>query len=311
MARTQAKVLGSIWIDDDWCGLTAGAQRLYLLLLSQPRLNIAGCIDLMPERWARLAADTDRAGIAAALAELTERTYLVVDEDEVILRTFTRHDLAVGALNVNLVKGFWSAWSGIRSAVLRKVIIDNLPDVIWSKSGDECPDQAKELRSEPQLELPLRPQSEPSVDLLPDPCSLLTAPSTSPQTTHGGGSDGDPEGGGEDREQQVRRTASLIGRAVAASKGQDDAYAAGVRKRILTDADRTDRDRIRTALDEGQTPEQITADWITPSALPAPTRPTLVRPLCSDCEGSGWLIPLDSDTATRCKCNPDPREATA
>jgi len=30
-----------------------------------------------------------------------------------------------------------------------------------------------------------------------------------------------------------------------------------------------------------------------------------------DCEGSGWLIPLDSDTATRCKCNPDPREATA
>lgn len=67
----------------------------------------------------------------------------------------------------------------------------------------------------------------------------------------------------EQREQAVRATAVLVGRNQAAVKGNGAGYAATVTRRILTDADRgdRDRDRIRAALDAGQTPEQIAAGW--------------------------------------------------
>ena len=50
MARSEARVLVSIWSDPDWLALTSTAQRAYLLLLSQPKLSLAGCLDWMPQR---------------------------------------------------------------------------------------------------------------------------------------------------------------------------------------------------------------------------------------------------------------------
>ena len=179
MARTQAKIVTSIWTDPDWLALSSAAQRLYLMLLSQPKLTIAGCLDVMPARWARLSPDTDEAGILEALEELSEARYVVIDGDELIIRTFVSHDLGAGTLNSNLVKGMWSAWAGILSPTLRAVVVAEMPARVYDREGVDVPEEARKLRFPPLSE----PRSEPSVDLLPVPFSLKTATDTYLRTT--------------------------------------------------------------------------------------------------------------------------------
>lgn len=306
MARTQAKILCSIWTNPDWLALTDSAQRLYFVILSQPRLNIAGCIDLMPERWARLSADGNVDTVMAALEELAAAEFVAVDGDELVVRTFTQHDLGHGAVNGNLVKGMWSAWEAIVSPFLRMVVVDNLPEKLWTMKGVEVPDaalkQRSEPRSEPQIEprFPAReasdapagtetgpdqheqpqsepriePQSEPSVDLFPVPCSLLPATSSSLRTTpapdpadssHDDEQAAAPPPAPAPDEQTIRRTAALVGRAVAdtqAGIGNPQAYAAGVTRQILDPAgDGIDRERITRQLVAGLTPDAIAATW--------------------------------------------------
>lgn len=101
-------------------------------------------------------------------------------------------------------------------------------------------------------------------------------------------------------EQQVRRTAALVGRAtVPATAANPDAYAAGTTKAILTGADPTDRERIADALAAGATPEAIAATW-----RPEPVdvaRQTV--PACPACDTAGVLLD-DTGTAHRCPvCN--------
>lgn len=321
MARTQATTYTSIWSDPEFTGLTSEAQRVYWLLLSQPKLTLAGSLDWHPKRWARLAADTTETDVLDALDELAEARFVAVDEDELVLRTFVANDLGRGTVNRNLVKGMWSAWGALVSPSLRKVVVDNTPDSVWQADGAPAPGPALELRSEPRLELPLGPRFEPSVDLFSDPCSLLTAPSPSPQTTIKAPEPADPDAAAENREQAVRAAAVAVGRAVAADAGKGPGYAVTVTKRILTDADRTDRDRIRTLVDDGATPDDIAARWQTLTAYPetdAPASPPKLRPVadpppCPDCLGSGWTSAPGTTTASRCDCNPHPaaREANA
>lgn len=94
MARDHARILVSIWGDDDWRKLPAAAQRVYLLALSQPGLSYAGVVPYMPGRWSNLAPDTSLPAIKKAVHTLTERRYVIADEatDELFLRTFVRHD---------------------------------------------------------------------------------------------------------------------------------------------------------------------------------------------------------------------------
>ena len=260
MARTQAKIITTIWSDPDWTGLTGNAQRVYLLLLSQPKLTIAGCLDVMPARWANLAADDTPEAIATALDELARARYIVVDGDELIIRTFVAHDLGTGAVNSNLVKGLWSAWAAIMSPLLRKVIVDEMPDKVFGRDGIDVPDQAKQLRSEPRLELPLEPrfepglepQSEPSVDL--QSVDLLTA-DCSP-TKSQDYSQPDP--------QTLAKAAALVARQIASTDATTNpaGLAAAIATRINNlDVPDDDRDRIVAALAAGQTPEEIAAGW--------------------------------------------------
>lgn len=321
MARTQATTYTSIWSDPEFTGLTADAQRTYWLLLSQPKLTLCGSLDWHPNRWAKLAVDTEHGDITGAIEELADHRFVVVHEDELVLRTFVANDLGRGTVNGNLVKGMWSAWGALVSPLLRKVVVDEMPPAVWNRAGVDRPNEAEELRSEPRLRLPLGPWSEPSVDLLSDPCSLLTAPVASPQTTTNEAAEGDPDAAAEDREQAVRAAAVAVGRAEAAARAATPGYAATVTKRILTDPDRTDRDRIRALLDQGQTADQIAAAWAETNPYPAadvPAGPPKLRavddpPLCQDCLGSGWTSAPGTNDATRCSCNPHPtsREASA
>jgi len=125
--------------------------------------------------------------------------------------------------------------------------------------------------------------------------------------------DADPDAAAEDREQAVRAAAVAVGRAVAAEAGKGPGYAVTVTKRILQDQDRTDRDRIRTLVDEGKTADEIAAAWATgypDDDRPADNRPPLRAvddpPPCPDCLGSGWVSDPGSSVARRCDCNPHP-----
>lgn len=175
MARSFAKITAAIWSDQDWRNLSAAAQRMYLLLLSQPRLSLAGHLDVIPGRWAGMARDTSTDDIAIALLELADAGYIVTDGDELVIRSFSIHDIGNGAVNRNLLRGFWSAWESILSPVLRRAVIVNMPRHLFEYDEVEPPDEAQELWSELRFELRLEERLEP-----PSPSPFpLTIPSPS------------------------------------------------------------------------------------------------------------------------------------
>lgn len=182
MARTLAKTTVEIWADPDWRQTPEHAQRLYWLLLGQPRLTLAGTLELRIPYWASLGPTSTLETVGHALAELERRRYVVVDHltGELVIRTFTKHDLAGTRLNINLIKGFWSAWRGVMSPTLRKVIVDNLPDVVWDKAPDEPPEAAREMRRSARLELPVQTNGSDDQLQLAVPTNGSNHPSPSP-----------------------------------------------------------------------------------------------------------------------------------
>ncbi|MBP2320464.1 hypothetical protein JOF56_000849 [Kibdelosporangium banguiense] len=95
MARDHARLYVHIWTDDeDWKALSPMAKLLYLQLLSQKRLTYAGLLDLSVKRWARAHPGVPLDQLRAALSELDNKRFVVVDQDteEVLIRTFIRND---------------------------------------------------------------------------------------------------------------------------------------------------------------------------------------------------------------------------
>lgn len=144
MARSHARIDAAIWRNPDFTRLSADAQRLYFLLLSQPNLSLVGVIDFMPARWAKLARDTNADEIADAVGDLETARFVLVDGDELLIRTFVVHDLT--RLNVNVVKGVWSAWNAVGSAFLRSSIVHSLPDAVWAEERATPPAEAVGMR---------------------------------------------------------------------------------------------------------------------------------------------------------------------
>lgn len=136
MARSHAKLLAAIWQDPEWRALRAEAQWLYTALLSQPRLTLVGALDLKPRQWAKLASDMTEERVTDLLAELEAARFVLVDEDteELIIRTFVRHDVTQARLNVNTLKGLWRAFDAVASDHLRRQLVENLPGWVWEDS---------------------------------------------------------------------------------------------------------------------------------------------------------------------------------
>lgn len=150
MARSHGKILASIWQDRDFKALSAEAQRMYFVLLSQPKLSLVGVLDYQPVKWSKLASDTTPDSMHAAIDWLEDKRYVLIDRDtdELLIRTFVVHDLT--RLNVNLVKGVWSAWKAVESPLLRLQIVHSLPEGVWKKDGAVPPPEAVQMcRSEP------------------------------------------------------------------------------------------------------------------------------------------------------------------
>jgi hypothetical protein len=197
MAREFAQIRLDLWADPDVRKLTESAQRLYLLLLTSPKLTYAGVADWRPGKIAALAADSTADSIRAAAAELEAAWFVVVDEDteEIMIRSFLRHDGLLKQPRVAVSMA--TAYAATASAKLRGVMIHELHRL--AKEHPEWPAWGR-----PQVEVIMRheaidpkglggvltehlgvplgvtlgvdfPQIEPNVSGLPTP-----APSPSP-----------------------------------------------------------------------------------------------------------------------------------
>lgn len=124
MARSHARILTSIWADPDFLALTADAQRVYIVALSQPQVSFCGVVAFTERRWASLAADTNPDRIRDALAELEACRFVMTDHhtDEVFIRSFVAND--AGLLSTpNVLRAMVTDYSSILSPRLRKAFL--------------------------------------------------------------------------------------------------------------------------------------------------------------------------------------------
>lgn len=94
MARSYASIVTSIWRDEEFCNLSAGAQRTYFMLVSQPEISAAGVLALTVSRWSKTLPVGEREHLADWLNELADHSYICLDWDteELLVRSFIRWD---------------------------------------------------------------------------------------------------------------------------------------------------------------------------------------------------------------------------
>lgn len=162
MARSHGKILCSIWQDPDFRTLSAASQRIYMVIVSQAKLNLAGLLDYFPERLARLARDTSIHDIEAAMDELQDRQYVLIDPDtnELLVRSFTRND-PIQMANSKLRKGLWSAWQAIESTALAEAAVHEMPDDLFDHP--EVPPRAAHIRRSGRIEPPTDSPTDPPI----------------------------------------------------------------------------------------------------------------------------------------------------
>lgn len=183
MARTRATLLSAMWSESRWTALTSAAQQTYMLVLSQPKLSLVGVIDFLPGRWATLSAGTTAADVRGTVAELADAGYVVLDEDtdELAVRWFVSDDLPQ-APNVNQMKGIWSAWGAIASPVLRQMVLDELPERVWSHEKIPPPSGINPSGRAVSTGRPDDPcEQSDATSLFPLPSSLLPLPTARPE----------------------------------------------------------------------------------------------------------------------------------
>ena len=94
MSRTHARVDTTIWANQDWRALSAGAQWTYLMILSQPDLSHAGTVTFNPTKWSKSASGLALGHIESRIDELAASRFIVYDDEtfEVLIRSFIRND---------------------------------------------------------------------------------------------------------------------------------------------------------------------------------------------------------------------------
>ena len=137
------KVFKRVWGDPDFKSLTASQQLLYIKLVSQPDVSLAGVITFAPRRWVAQTADVTSDALDADLAHLCERRYLVIDDDtqELLIRSYVRNDESWKSPRTMI--GIGNAVERVLSDMLRGVIstelqrldTDGLPTSISDKTG--------------------------------------------------------------------------------------------------------------------------------------------------------------------------------
>jgi len=122
MARNYAKILVTIWSNEDFKALPRDLQHMYFVLLSQARLSTCGLLDFFPTRLATCCDEMTIDDVATDLKGLERRRYIVVDYDtqELLIRSFMRND---GVLHSpNLTVAAVREYGEVMSEKVRKAI---------------------------------------------------------------------------------------------------------------------------------------------------------------------------------------------
>lgn len=130
MPRSSARIHATIWQDPEWLALSAGAQRMYVLALSQPNLSLCGVVSYTANRWAGLAKDSTVRSIRAAVKELEQARFVVVDEstEELWIRSFVKHDGVLRSPNAK--SGMIRDFGHVHSQGIRKGFLEGLPEEV-------------------------------------------------------------------------------------------------------------------------------------------------------------------------------------
>lgn len=143
MASAYVKLLRSIWADPDFIALPGGAQRTYLLLISQPNITRTGVMPYTPGRWASLAANTKPVDIRADIETLAAATFVVLDEttDEICVRSYARID--EGWRSPNGRKGLLRSLERVISPLVRDAVLADLEAhrITLDEGAYEAPDE--------------------------------------------------------------------------------------------------------------------------------------------------------------------------
>jgi len=124
----------------DFRQLSPMAQWAYTMLLSQPQITNLGLLAFTPEKWVRLANGLTAPHMEAAIGELEEHRYLLIDREtgDLLVRTFIKHDrvFAQPALTTNAR----SLIRSVESDTIRNYLIERHPWLIetdWNKTKIE------------------------------------------------------------------------------------------------------------------------------------------------------------------------------
>ncbi|MEM9610946.1 MAG: hypothetical protein AAGA99_26290 [Actinomycetota bacterium] len=222
MSRRYAQLQTTIWADPDFAALPAGAQLLYLKLLSEPQLSHAGVCGLTERRWARSTADHDRADVEVALSALEAARFVVVDEDteEVLVRSLVRHGSMLSA--PKRIDGVEQAVRLIASDELRLVVLTELrraaEEAIATGVQDATRDRLSELletisETIPETVSDTTPTgslSSPSPSSSPSQSVLQREQESSTSTRRGPGRAEPPDLEPEDLRAESRRIAEAV-----------------------------------------------------------------------------------------------------
>lgn len=124
MARNHGRIRLSIWSESSgFRDLTGEAQRMYFLALTQPDLSLAGVVPYTAKRWARLARNSTVAKVHREVAELERHLFVAtdVDTEELLIRSFVRHDGILDSPNV--AKRMLHDFRSVHSQFLRGVFL--------------------------------------------------------------------------------------------------------------------------------------------------------------------------------------------
>lgn len=141
MARREARLMVSIWEDQDFLALSPLGQRMYMFLISQPDLAHDGVIALRERRWSKKAAGLSVDRIADSLSELSTARFVVVDEDteELLVRSFIRSDKVYRQPNV--LRAAADHLATVSSAGIRAVVGAELARI--EANAEDIPEGSK------------------------------------------------------------------------------------------------------------------------------------------------------------------------
>ncbi len=141
------KIHRSIWKDPEFLARSPTAKLLYIHLVTNPKINRVGVLDIRQDRWARATGHTI-GEIDAAQVELEAARFVLVDEEteELAVRTYVKGDGFAG--NWKLVKGMWNAWEGVESAQLRAGVLAAFPQEVWAHPNVIPPTEAQILKAQ-------------------------------------------------------------------------------------------------------------------------------------------------------------------